>query len=162
MLKVTLDINPPDMIIRTPHGDLIRDPTYQGKMYLRQLLLPSGGARGKAYQYGYNFLNGAIDRDRESLNDPKEESEQIAATWASGIRADDSEDSDLLTEYTDLIVNSLTKKGDAMLSVEANCLLEDIANKVWGRMKTMNQDLQLRRPPFYYSATEGKDVSHPL
>jgi hypothetical protein len=77
MLEVTLDINPPKKIVRTPHGDLIRDPKYQGKMYLRQLLLPSGGARGTDYTYGYNFLNGAIDRDRESLGDPVEESRSL-------------------------------------------------------------------------------------
>jgi len=159
MLKVTLDINPPQKMIRTPHGDLIQDPTYQGRMYLRQLLLPSGGARGTAYAYGYNFLNSAIDRDRESLDDAEEESEQIALIWASGIRSDDSEDSDLLTEYTNMILKSLNNKGDAMLRVEKNCLSRDIATKVWGRMRTMNYD-QRGRAPFYYLASEGKDVSH--
>jgi hypothetical protein len=159
MLEVTLDINPPKKIVRTPHGDLIRDPTYQGKMYLRQLLLPSGGARGTAYMYGYNFLKGAIDRDRESLDDPVEESEQIAAIWASGIRSDNSEDSDLLAEYTNLILKFLNKKGDAMLSVEESCLPEDIATKVWNQMRTMNHYPQ-GRAPFYYSANEGKDVSN--
>lgn len=32
-LKVTLDINPPQKIIRTLQGDLIRDPHYQGRLY---------------------------------------------------------------------------------------------------------------------------------
>jgi hypothetical protein len=40
MLQVTLDIDPPRKMIRTSAGGLIRDPIYQGKMYLRGLLLP--------------------------------------------------------------------------------------------------------------------------
>lgn len=43
MLKVTFDIDPPKKIVGTPHGDLILDPIYQGKMCLRGLLLPSEG-----------------------------------------------------------------------------------------------------------------------
>lgn len=56
MLRVSLDINPPEKIVHTPHGDLIRDPTYQGKMYLRGLLLPKGGMSGKEYLMATTLL----------------------------------------------------------------------------------------------------------
>ena len=158
MLKVTLDVNPPKKMIHTPHGDLIRDPTYQGKMFLRGLLLPSGGMSGKRYMYGYNFVDGTTTRDRDTLAGSGEESERIAKIWASAIEADSSDDSDLLTEYTNLLLNSLNKKGDAILSSEENCLTENIATKIWAKMRTMNHNQQ-GRPAFYYSAIEGKDVS---
>ena len=160
MLKITLDINPPKKMIRTPRGDLIRDPTYQNLMFLHNLKLPSGGKKGKSYAYGYNFVDGTTNRDRETLDGAGEEEEGIAAIWASSIRSDTSDDSDLLTEYTLLLLSSLNKKGDAMLNSEDNCLPEDIASKVWQKMRTMNHDQQ-GRAAFYYSAIEGKDVSHP-
>ena len=156
-LKVTLDINPPRKMIRTSQGDLIRDPIYQERLYLRGLLLPSGGTSGKGYAYGYNFIDGSTTRDRDSLKHPGEESRRIAAIWAAAMRADDSEDSDITAEYTSLLLNSLNRKGDTMLSCDSNCLPEDIARMVWRKMLVMNKDSQ-GRPAFYYSAMEGKDV----
>jgi hypothetical protein len=113
---------------------------------------------GKTYVYGYNFVDGSTTRDRDTLAGSGEEGMGIAAIWASAIRADDSEDSDLVTEYTRLILGSLNKKGDAILSSDTNCLAKDIAQKVWTKMLTMNHGQQ-GRPAFYYSAIEGKDVS---
>lgn len=158
MLKVTLDINTPTKMINTPHGDLIRDPIYQGNMYLRGLLLPNGGTSGKPYTYGYNFVDGSTTRDRDTLAGSGEESERIAAIWASAIQSDTSDDSDLLTEYTNLLLRSLNQKGDAILSSDENCLTKVIAKKLWNKMRTMNHS-QLGRSAFYYSAVEGKDVS---
>jgi hypothetical protein len=85
-LKVTLDINPPDNIIRTSEGDFIRDPVYQGSMYFRGWLLPSGGTSGHSYEKGYNFKNGGTTRDHDSLAGSGEESIRIAAIWAAAIR----------------------------------------------------------------------------
>jgi hypothetical protein len=157
MLKVTLDISPPKKIIRTPTGNLIRDPIYQGKMYLRGLLLPSGGMSGKQYAYGYDFVDGSTTRDRDTLAGSGEESMRIADIWASAIRADDTEDLEIVTEYTNLLLNHLNKKGDAVLSNDTNRLAKDIARKIWTQMRNMNHN-QKGRPAFYYSAVEGKDV----
>jgi hypothetical protein len=158
MLKVTLDIDPPKKMVQTPHGDLILDPRYQGQMYLCGLLLPSGGMSGKPYAYEYNFVDGTTTRDRDTLAGSGEESKRIAAIWASAIRTDESEDADLATEYTNLLLHHLNKKGDVVLSNETNCLAKDVAIKVWTKMLTMNHN-QRGRPAFYYSAIEGKDVS---
>jgi hypothetical protein len=79
LLKVTLDIILPTQMIRTPHGDLVRDSLYQGDMYLRGLRLRSGGMSGKPYTYGYNFIGGRTTRDRECLSGAGAESSHIAA-----------------------------------------------------------------------------------
>jgi hypothetical protein len=142
MLKVTLDFDPPKKIVRTAQGDLIRDPTYQGSMYLRGLLLPRGGTSGKSYAYGYNFVDGRTSRDRDTLSGSREEGKHIAAIWAAAIQADDSADSDLLTESTNLPLRFLNKIGDAFLSSDGNYLSEDIAKKVWRKMRTMDHNAQ--------------------
>ncbi len=157
-LKVTLDIDPPKKMIRTAHGDLVLDGAYQGHMYLHGLLLPSGGVSGKDYAYGYNFISGKTTRDRDTLAGSGAESKKIARIWASAMQQDDSEDAAITTEYTVLLLNSLNKKGDTMLTYDSNCLDEETADKVWKKMRTMNRDGK-KRPAFYYSAIEGKDVS---
>lgn len=154
--SVTLDINPPKKMIRTIEGDLIRDPSYQSKMYLHGLLLPSGGIKGNNYAYGYNFIQGSTTRDRDSLVGSGKESKSIAAIWASAIRSCDSDDSDIVYEYTSLLISSLNKKGDAMLSSTRNPLQKDVAQKIWQQMREMHKDPE-GRPPFYYVAKEGKD-----
>ena len=151
-LKVALDINPPRKVIRTSKGWLIRDPTYQGLLYLQGLIFPRGGMCPKLYQYGYNFLAGKTTRDRTSLSSPEEERTRVADIWAAAIREADSEDSELLTEYTQLILKSLNEIGDVTLDT----LQDDIARKVWAQMLLMNHGPDGRKP-FYYVAN-GKDV----
>jgi hypothetical protein len=157
MLKVTLDIDPPSNMIRTPQGNLIRDPRYQGMMYLRGLLLPSGGMSGKPYTYGYDYVDGSTTRDRDTLAGSGEESKRIADIWAAVIRGDDSEDLEMTTEYTNLLLQHLNQRGDAILGNGCILLAKDIARKVWTKMRSINHNQQ-GRAAFYYSAIEGKDV----
>ena len=155
---VTLDINPPGKMIRTSHGGLIRDPRFQSHMYLKGLRLPSGGMSGKNYAYGYNFIKGSTTSDRDVLSGEGDESEGIKAIWAEAMRTDDSSDTEITADYTTLLLNSINKKGDVMLRDDEHSLDEDIANKVWTRMLSINKDAEGRQA-FYYSASEGKDVS---
>lgn len=157
-LKVTLDINTPHQIIRTAQGDLIRDPSYQGQMYLKGLLLPSGGTSGHSYEKGYNFNDGNTTRERDSIAGSGEESKHIASIWAAAILEDGSPGSDVLVEYTTLLFKFLNKRGDTMISKDRNCLPEDIAIKIWKQMLVMHGDGN-GRIAFYYPASEGKDVS---
>jgi hypothetical protein len=113
-LKVTLDTNPPSKIIRTIHGDLIRDPNYQVNMYMKGLLLLSGGTSGRSYACGYNFVNGSTTSDCDVLSGDGDESEDIMAVWAEAIGLDDPTDSDITTGYTDLLLSSINKKGDVI------------------------------------------------
>ncbi|RAR04343.1 hypothetical protein DDE82_004547 [Stemphylium lycopersici] len=158
-LTVTLDIDPPKDMIRTRQGDLIRDPKYQASMYLRGLLLPSGGVSGKNYQYGYNFIDGTTSSDRDMLVGACDESEGILSIWTAAIRTDKSTDSEIAFDYTNLLLNSINRKGDVMLRNDDFCFEGDIARKVWEKMLSINEDDQGRKP-FYYSATEGKDEVH--
>ena len=160
-ITVTLDINPPKDLIRTVHGDLIRDPGYKGRMYLRGLRLPSGGTNGRNYEYGYNFVEGSTSSDRDALSGIGEEREGIAAIWIAAIRADESTDSKLVSDYTQLLLESINKKGDVMMQIEdgGNELMPgDIARQVWAKMLMLNTDGE-GRAAFYYSSAEGKDVS---
>ncbi|KAH7075389.1 hypothetical protein BKA63DRAFT_511401 [Paraphoma chrysanthemicola] len=157
MLTVTLDVNTPQEMLRTIHGDLIQDSAFQGKMYLRGLLLPSGGKRGTNYAYGYNFVDGNTTRDREAILGADAESEKIAAIWASAILADDSLNANIAAEYTDLLLNSLNHKGDVVLDSESGTNLdEEVATIIWKQMLSNNHDQQ-GRTAFYYSATEHMD-----
>lgn len=160
-ITVTIDINPPKDIIRTIHGDLIRDPEYQGRMYLRGLLLPRGGTNGDKYTYGYNFVRGSTSSDRDALSGVGEESRRISAIWSAAIRADESSDSELVSDYTDLLLSYINKKGDVMMNTykgEDELMPGDIARRVWAKMLTLNKDNE-GRTAFYYPAGEGKDVS---
>ncbi|KAF2829630.1 hypothetical protein CC86DRAFT_435472, partial [Ophiobolus disseminans] len=171
MLQITLDIDPPKKMIRKPHGDLIRDPNHQGKMYLRSLLFPSGEVRGKVYAYGYNFVDGSTNHDREKLSGAGEEESGIAVIWADAIRLDDSDDSDLPTEYINLLLKSVNKKGDAILSSEDNCLPEDIANKGKDEIRIIERSLNMNSVPleiekwkmlrkYDLCRTPGEDLLH--
>jgi hypothetical protein len=160
-ITVTLDINPPKDIIRTIHGDLIRDPEYQGRMYLRGLLLPRGGTNREKYVYGYNFAEGSTSSDRDALSGVGEENEGISAIWSAAIRADESSDSELVSDYTYLLLSSINKKGDVVMQThegEDELMPGDIARRVWAKMLTLNKDDE-GRTAFYYSASEEKDVS---
>ena len=58
-------------------------------MYLKGLLLPSGGMSGRSYAYGYKFVNGSTTSDLDILSGDGDESEGIMAIWAEAIRLDD-------------------------------------------------------------------------
>lgn len=87
-LAVTLDINPPDPkdIIQTDAGDLLLDPRFHGRVFLKGLRLLHNKSTDKQYQFGYNLLSGRVNRDRESMADPVEEGKLLTAIWASAIK----------------------------------------------------------------------------
>ncbi|KAM5351268.1 hypothetical protein ACJ41O_003991 [Fusarium nematophilum] len=71
----------------TPCGDLITDPSFCGKLYLRSLLLnesrgsSSASITGKPLKYGYSFKDGRTNRERQYLSSPAEECRAIFAIW---------------------------------------------------------------------------------
>lgn len=156
-LKVTIDIEGPESVIRTTCGDLIMDPAHRNKLYLRGLLLPHGSATGRLLRYGYNFRQGQIGRDRVSLGGSKQESRQVTAIWAAALRKA-GPGSELISTYTELMLKWLNKAADVTLDDKTQCLDKDIAQMVWNKMRQINQD-ESRRPPFYYCPSDTKDVS---
>jgi hypothetical protein len=159
-LEVTLDINPPNSIVKTRFGDLILDPAYKGKFYLQGLLLPSGSTSGKEHRYGYNFIQGSTSRDRDSLSKPGQETRQISNIWSAAILDGGKESANLLAIYTNLLTTSLNEVGDASLSNYQAYLSRGIVERVWDHMRTVSGSHD-GLPAFYYAPTNGNDVSVP-
>ncbi|PVH72999.1 hypothetical protein DL98DRAFT_576490 [Cadophora sp. DSE1049] len=84
-IKVSIDLNRPSEVIQTTHGSLILDPNYGNKIFLKGLLL-EGKSSGKPFKFGYNLLEGDVNRDRERLIDPAEEAKVLAEIWAESIQ----------------------------------------------------------------------------
>lgn len=86
-LKVTIDIDRPESadIVETDYGDLILDKEFGGRIYLKGLLVPGDLPDQKRYSFGYNFIQGRINRDRERLMDQEEESRMLAMIWEQSI-----------------------------------------------------------------------------
>lgn len=102
-IKVSLDIErpkDPTDIIETPYGDLILDESYAGKMYLKGLLLLSGGSTIKTQHAGYNLLQGQINRDRERLKNEDEEAQTLMHIWEHAIEICGEK---VLQRYIDLL-----------------------------------------------------------
>ncbi|KAL1792381.1 hypothetical protein ACET3X_008888 [Alternaria dauci] len=161
-ITVTIDINPPKNIVRTVYGDLIRDKRYRAHMYLRGLLLPGGGTTRDNYTCGYNFVQGSTNSDREALSFAAEESESISAIWSAAIQDDTSDDSELVSHYTSLLLKSINNKGDVSMQKHGRAdelMPGDIARKVWAKMLTLNKDAE-GRTAFYYPAGKDKDDAH--
>ncbi|KAI1861587.1 hypothetical protein JX265_009554 [Neoarthrinium moseri] len=78
--------------ITVSEGDLITDSAFRGNIYLKGLLLKtskkgdlrdedSASITGKPLKFGYNFANGATNRDRQSLATAGEEGVAIRSIW---------------------------------------------------------------------------------
>ena len=61
------------------------------------------------YQYNYNFATGKTTRSRTSLSNANEKSVRVSDIWAAAILDDTSGDSDILVEYTQLLLTKLNK-----------------------------------------------------
>ena len=99
MTKSVLNIR-----VATYYGDLILDQAFQGKVYLRGLLLPSSTLDSNPFKLGYNFIKGRVNRDRQRLADDLEEADLVTRIWESAI---EKEETVLLPIYVNLSENSL-------------------------------------------------------
>jgi hypothetical protein len=88
-LTVTLDIrrfSHPSDVLETEVGDLILDPDFHGRVYLKGMRLPCSGSGLKQYRFAYNFLHGKVNRDRRILVDRDEEANMVRRIWEAAIR----------------------------------------------------------------------------
>jgi hypothetical protein len=88
-LEVSLEIHGfsrPESVIETDHGDLIFDPRFRGKVFLKGLLLPSCLGEARPFRLGYNFLNGGVSRDWQRLVSRRQEADLVRKIWESAIR----------------------------------------------------------------------------
>ncbi|OKP09911.1 hypothetical protein PENSUB_4680, partial [Penicillium subrubescens] len=87
-LTVTLDIrgfSHPSDVLETEVGDLILDPDFHSRVYLKGMRLPCSGSGLKQYRFAYNFLQGKVNRDRQILVDRDEEANMVRRIWEAAI-----------------------------------------------------------------------------
>ena len=72
-----------DEMIKTQHGDLLTGSDFRGDIYLKGLLLKDSMASCESgmLRYGYNFLDGATNRDRQSMASIQHRCQQIFNIW---------------------------------------------------------------------------------
>ncbi len=88
-LGVTFEIRGysyPESVIETNDGSLIMDPRYRGKVFLKGLLLPACALETRSFQFGYNFLHGEVNRDRQRLVSRYQEADLVRKIWESAIQ----------------------------------------------------------------------------
>lgn len=73
---MTLDIRGTSYLsyfTETDAGDLILDPKFCGKIYLKDMLLPAASSELKLYKLSYNLIQGRVNRDRQIIVNKHEE-----------------------------------------------------------------------------------------
>jgi hypothetical protein len=146
-LDVAIDIEGPQSadIVQTDHGDLILDKQFSGRIYLKGLRVPGHGPDGREYIFGYNFVRGRINRDRERLMNRLEEAEMLAMIWEQSIigRGDDVTDNyiKLFRDYEECADIALAEKVVSISSVKA----------IWNRLRTSSPDV------FFYSKKDNSE-----
>jgi hypothetical protein len=142
--------------IRTNEGDLILEAS---TFHLLNIELASGSASGKPSIYGYNFARGDVDRDRRSIQDPRQEARQVTAIW-SGVLGNPSHKSELIGKYARLIRYELNQVADVMLYARRDNTYLDkhVAKMTWEYMRKMDPDKE-GLLPFYYNPSDGQNVS---
>ncbi|MAD82217.1 MAG: hypothetical protein CL912_04580 [Deltaproteobacteria bacterium] len=121
-IKVSIDLNRPSNLIQTARGSLILDPNYCNKIFLKGLLL-EGKSSEKPFKFGYNLLEGDVNRDRERLIDPAEEAKVLAEIWAEATQLQDGVEKEW--------VAMLRENKFADVHGVANYISKDAAGRIW-------------------------------
>ncbi|KAK9769300.1 hypothetical protein SCAR479_14033 [Seiridium cardinale] len=111
-----------DQIVKTSAGDLLLDPSLKGRIYLKGLLLKesvdltrginSASMSGKPLRYGYNFAEGTTNRDRQSVADAHEESQNIQEVWSHALE----ERGDLIGGLHDMLNSKNPRYADVSMA----------------------------------------------
>lgn len=135
---VSLDLRSPDpdKIIRTPHGGLIIDQRFKGQIYLKELRVESDGLGGKSFKFGYNFVTGMFNRERERWTSDDEDAEALAKIWETAV-ADGH--GNLVQRYIELFSE------DCAEVVSAEKVSRILAHRIWTWLRTSQPGA------FYYS-----------
>lgn len=138
-LQMTLDVYPPENMVKTGSGDLILDPDFSGRLFCRGIRLRTPHSVRKAFVYGYNFLDGRINRDRQRMSDVTLEARRLAAIWEAAI----AERPELVSSYLKLLRYAPTSTdvslADRMVSYRT-------ASQLWATLASQANEHGL----FYY------------
>jgi hypothetical protein len=145
-MEVSLDIRQPGdpmELIETPHGDLILDERYAGKLYLHGILLRGNRPGGKVYQASYNLPKSRTTRDRELLMDEDEEAQMMMHIWKHAIgKVRDR----VLQRYINLLQDY---EFCADVNGAGRLITPNTASSIWRQLKSQG------RGKFYY----GREAS---
>jgi hypothetical protein len=145
-LDVAIDIEgpQPEDIVQTDHGDLILDKRFSGRIYLKGLRVPSLGPDGRGYVFGYNFVRGSINRDRERLVDWSEEAEMLAMIWEQSIVGrGDGVTNDYIKLFRDHQECADIASAEEKVSIS-------VAKAIWNRLRTASPNA------FFYSENNSE------
>ncbi|KAI9043834.1 uncharacterized protein KD926_002724 [Aspergillus affinis] len=81
----TVDLHAATGRVRTPFGDLLLEPVYRGRLYLKGIRVPEPSLDGKAVKFGYNLFHGRVGRDRQRLLDPDQVTKDLHRIWSHAI-----------------------------------------------------------------------------
>ncbi|PVH68501.1 hypothetical protein DL98DRAFT_380416, partial [Cadophora sp. DSE1049] len=87
-VKVAIDLDQPTRVFETVHGTLIQDEIFGNKVYLKGLLLETTSS-AKRFKFGYDLMEGAVNRDRQRLSDPASTANMI---WQYLLQRDSGKD----------------------------------------------------------------------
>ncbi|KAH2247634.1 hypothetical protein KXW26_006740, partial [Aspergillus fumigatus] len=82
--------------------DLIIDPRFRGKTFLKGLLLPASVLEARPFELSYNFVQGGVNRDRQRLVSRYEQADLVRRIWESAIRENEAL---ILPLYVNLLRN---------------------------------------------------------
>lgn len=150
-LKVSLDLERPSNVIKTSHGSLILDPEFQGRLYLRGLLLEINDPltmKDRRFRFAYNLVDGKVNRDRQRLTSSAEEAQGFALIWKQAI---EKKPDDTLHAYIELL-----REDDRWADVNGakDCIDEVTAKAIW--QYHLGEDPDRKR--FYYDHKSGQHV----
>jgi hypothetical protein len=142
-----IDLDPPSSMIKTKLGDLILDPKFANKMFLKGLLL-EGNSKSRQWKFGYNLAQGEVNRDRQQVSDPEEQGEVIAGIWNEACQ---KEKAATLLPYLDML-RAETQYPDVSYAEEN--MSEAMAKCIWEQLLEEDQERKL----FYYYIEKGHQV----
>jgi hypothetical protein len=131
-MDVAIDLSGPDpnSVIHTDHGDLILDPSFSGRVYLKGLRVAGHGADGRTYAFCYNLIRGYINRDRERLTNIHEEAKMLAGIWEQPIV---NGQVDATSRYIKLFHDEIDRPDIAFADQYAS---KNVCEKIWAHMRT--------------------------
>jgi len=147
-LKVSIDLHPPSNIIHIPgSGNLILDPAFKGKIFLKGLLISESHS---SLKFGYDFSDGRVNRDRERISNSKEEATTFGNIWREAIKQDPS----ILSRYVQMFEEESMKSWSDIRHAQ-EYVKEATAKAIW------QYYLEEGEGKFYYNQNRegGGDVS---
>ncbi|TGO32057.1 hypothetical protein BHYA_0359g00020 [Botrytis hyacinthi] len=145
-LKVCIHFDRPKEIVCTPSGNLILDPNFRGKIYLKGLFLEKT-SRTYAVKYGYDFSQGHIGRDRKGMEDPEQMATLSAKVWEEAVKKNGSK---MLDMYIDMLLDKENFWYDSLNAV--NKTTRYMAKAIWSRLRKKEDN-------FYYGSQNSAKES---